>query len=221
MNASPSKPTHPLLETAIGLFAQKGFTGTTCKDIAEAADVTKAMIFRYFDSKEDLYNAILTYKMEQRESEFRAILNQAARQHNDRAVFKTLATHILSGYLRDPVCLRLLVYSGLEGHPLATDFMMQEETPLNQFLVDYIRQRIREKAFRRVNPSVAARAFFGMVCNHALVQVLFQDPILQITPEQAADGFADIFLQGILNRTSNGKSDTRKTKLVISRLPNQ
>ncbi len=59
--------------------------------------------------------------------------------------------------------------------------------------------QIEEGAFRRVKPEAAARAFLGMIYNHALVQVLFEDPILQITPEQAADAFVDIFLHGMLS----------------------
>src|SRR5580692_12258760 len=51
-----------LLRVAIESFAQNGFSGTKTKDIAAAAGVSEAILFRHFASKEDLYHAILDEK---------------------------------------------------------------------------------------------------------------------------------------------------------------
>src|SRR5579884_4066397 len=48
-----------LLEVAVEVFSRKGFAGTKTKDIAAAAGVSEAILFRHFASKEDLYHAIL------------------------------------------------------------------------------------------------------------------------------------------------------------------
>jgi TetR/AcrR family transcriptional regulator len=40
------------------LFSQRGFRGTTTKEIAVAAGVSEAMVFRHFANKEVLYSAI-------------------------------------------------------------------------------------------------------------------------------------------------------------------
>ena len=53
-----------LLDSALDLFAAKGFEGTTTKEIAAAAGVTEAIIFRHFPSKEALYSAVLDRKHE-------------------------------------------------------------------------------------------------------------------------------------------------------------
>src|SRR5437588_3783715 len=47
-----------IIETAENLFAQKGFEGTTVRDIAEKAGVNIAMISYYFGSKEKLMEAL-------------------------------------------------------------------------------------------------------------------------------------------------------------------
>jgi AcrR family transcriptional regulator len=44
------KKTH-IIETAIELFAEKGFEGTSIRDLATKADVNVAMINYYFGSK--------------------------------------------------------------------------------------------------------------------------------------------------------------------------
>lgn len=44
-----------LLEVALKLFASRGFNATTMDDIAEAAGVTKPLLYQHFDSKRALY----------------------------------------------------------------------------------------------------------------------------------------------------------------------
>ncbi|MGD0321653.1 MAG: TetR/AcrR family transcriptional regulator [Acidimicrobiales bacterium] len=44
-----------LLDVALKLFASRGFKATTMEDIAEAAGVTKPLLYQHFDSKRALY----------------------------------------------------------------------------------------------------------------------------------------------------------------------
>jgi TetR/AcrR family transcriptional regulator len=48
-----------LLETAIGMFAEKGYAGTSVREIVEQAGVSKPVLYYYFKSKEGLFLAIL------------------------------------------------------------------------------------------------------------------------------------------------------------------
>jgi len=47
-----------ILDAALPLFAQKGFAATTTKEIAQAAGVSEALIFKHFPTKTSLYEAI-------------------------------------------------------------------------------------------------------------------------------------------------------------------
>jgi AcrR family transcriptional regulator len=44
-----------LLSVAAALFAERGFSSTTMDDVAEAAGVTKPLLYQHFDSKKALY----------------------------------------------------------------------------------------------------------------------------------------------------------------------
>jgi AcrR family transcriptional regulator len=46
---------HQLFAVALGLFAQRGYRATTMDDIAEAAGVTKPLLYQHFSSKRALY----------------------------------------------------------------------------------------------------------------------------------------------------------------------
>jgi len=48
-----------IVAAAMPLFARKGFAGTTTKEIAEAAGVSEALLFKHFPSKAALYGEIL------------------------------------------------------------------------------------------------------------------------------------------------------------------
>ena len=52
-----------LIVAAASLFAAKGFNGTTTKEIAKAAGVSEALVFKYFPTKRTLYAAILAEKV--------------------------------------------------------------------------------------------------------------------------------------------------------------
>jgi TetR/AcrR family transcriptional regulator, transcriptional repressor of aconitase len=48
-----------IIDAALPLFARKGFAATTTKELAEAAGVSEALIFKHFPSKAALYAEIL------------------------------------------------------------------------------------------------------------------------------------------------------------------
>src|SRR3954452_8823415 len=48
-----------IMEVAGRLFGEHGYDGTRLDDIAAAAGVTKPVLHRHFDSKRDLYLALL------------------------------------------------------------------------------------------------------------------------------------------------------------------
>ena len=53
-----------IMETAEILFAEKGFNGTSIRDISEKAGVNLAMVSYYFGSKEKLFETLFDYRSE-------------------------------------------------------------------------------------------------------------------------------------------------------------
>src|ERR1051325_8274222 len=104
-----------ILTVAVSLFSQRGFRGTTTKEIAHAAGVSEAMVFRHFATKEELYAAILDHKAcghDKFDPEVMAA--EAIERKDDRAVFETLALGALNHHEKDPEFQRLLLHSALE-----------------------------------------------------------------------------------------------------------
>ena len=68
------KKTH-ILNTALKLFCQKGFEGTSVRDIALEADVNLAMINYYFGSKEKLFQNAVEFKASYLKGVFEELIN--------------------------------------------------------------------------------------------------------------------------------------------------
>ena len=52
-----------LLEHAKTVFAESGFQGASMNDVAEAAGVTKPVLYQHFENKRDLYQVVLKFVM--------------------------------------------------------------------------------------------------------------------------------------------------------------
>lgn len=212
-----------LIEVAIRLFSQKGFTGTTTKDIAIAAQVNEAIIFRHFARKEDLYAAILDSKASACCADvWLKEIEDAAQRNDDETVFRLLATHTLAHYRDDRDFLRLMLYSALEDHVLKDTFRDRQVRPVFEFMTAYIKRRQRAGAFRQVKPAVVVRAFNGMVHHHGLIVSLFCPPesvgesedaqsfarLIDISDEEAIENFTRLMLDG-LRRPDAPKATTK------------
>jgi AcrR family transcriptional regulator len=205
-----------IAEVAMRLFSERGFRGTTTKEIAQAAGVSEAIIFRHFATKEELYTAIIDYKgcggaaatpvadgPEQPAviDEIRGLVAEAMEAADDLAVFEGVALHMLDHHEADTEFLRLLMYIALENHSLGQVFWDKNVRVLYEFLGGYVRRRQDEGAFRGVDPYAAVRVFLGSVIHHSLVNLLWdKDParrIFHVSNEEAARQFAEILLRGI------------------------
>jgi TetR/AcrR family transcriptional regulator len=192
-----------ILQVAIRLFSQCGFSGTTTKEIAREAGVSEAMVFRHFTTKSELYHAILDRKACEGElsNPFQAV-GGAMAENDDAKVFYTLILNALNHHERDPEFMRLLFHAALEGHELAEIFINRNIVPLYEFMSDYIARRQAEGGIRKdVKPRLIVRAFVGMMIHHALNNSLWDRKrhILDVSNEEAARGFTEILLQGIKN----------------------
>lgn len=202
-----------LIETAIRLFSQKGFRGTTTKEIALAAGVTEAIIFRHFKSKDHLYAAILDYKAcEVKLNEKLDELRAHAERNDDEKLFRTLAAKILAHHRQDKDFMRLMFYSALEKHELARSFRNKQMRPVHNFLRDYIIRRQREGAFRDCDATAAVQSFLGAVLYQSMMTGLFNADFMKLADKDAVENFTCLFLEGLRQRPIKQLAKKSKTK---------
>jgi AcrR family transcriptional regulator len=189
-----------ILQVAVSLFSQRGFGGTTTREIAQAAGVSEAMVFRHFATKQELYSAILDHKACSGDlMNPEQMVAEALKQKDDRAVFEQLALGALDHHECDPEFQRLLLHSALEGHELSEMFFEKFIRRVYELLGGYIAERQRDGVMINIDPAIAVRSFIGMIIHHSLNNNLW-DPnrrLLKISNKDAAAHFTEILLHGI------------------------
>ncbi len=199
-----------ILRGSMKLFAEKGFRGTTTREIAQQLGISEALMFKYFPSKKALYRAIIRKRTDGSEEMF--FPKEAIQSKDDREVFRSIASYLISKNTDDPTFLRLIQYSALEGHELSKIFFESHSMEKTKLLSKYIRQRIKEQAFQNVPPLLAARAFMGMILYYVQSQELYGlKDHFNFSQKKVVDTFVETFLNGLTGKAKKNGTQKRKS----------
>jgi TetR/AcrR family transcriptional regulator len=190
-----------LLDIALNLFSEKGFDRTTTKEVAAAAGVTEAIVFRHFATKQALYQAVLDRQSES--PAFRKWLDEARQrmaENDDAGLFGAIAEAVLEAYRSDPRMERLLLFAALEGQQTALNHYLSFTIPIYELLRDYIVRRQRDAALLAFKPEAILSAIAGMAQRYALSTRLFGFPS-ELSDEEAVESFTRILMDGIKPRS--------------------
>lgn len=203
--AKKSKLTGPerrqqIIGAATEVFSRHGFQGTTMRQLARRAGISEAMIYHHFPSKEALYDAILEKKIEDSKHLFFPV--DAVHAKQDRTVLKTIVGNFLHHQSVDNSFMRMLLFSGLEGHELGRKFVYGPMQEFFDFLGGYLENRMTEGALKPFGGQVGARLLIGMVFYFTLLREVLHDPKSQaVNLDDLTQTIVDLFYSGI-------KSDT-------------
>src|SRR5450432_588091 len=165
MRLSANERRQAIIKEAIRLFSEKGFRGTTTRELALAVGVSEPVIYQHFATKKDLYAAIIESKSQE--------VHEAvgfwteAKSGDDHVAFTALGRLIWRWYEDDRTLTRLLFFSALEGHELSDMFFTRHAAGFLEAVSTHIRARIKAGAFRPLDPETLAWSFIGMVAHHA------------------------------------------------------
>lgn len=183
-----------IVEAAAQLFSERGFRGVTTKDLARAVGVTEPVLYEHFQTKRDLYAAIIDGTSRENFEQARATLRQSALADEPRAFFTMLATLMVESLSRNPSYLRLVLFSALEKHELAQLCFERHAQAIYAIVIEYVKKRM---ASRRVDPVIAARLFIGAVHHYCIFDLHFGFRIVRAGKKRAIASMVDIFLHGI------------------------
>ncbi len=197
-----------LLETALDLFSRKGFGGATTKEIAAAAGVTEAIIFRHFPSKQALYTAVLDYRHESEVMQaWLAETKDCMERNDDAGLMRAIAQKLIQTYRRDARLQRLLLFAALEGHEGGLAHNRQLAIPVFSLLCQYVERRQKEGALRDYDAGMVIAAIAGMATHFAMMTEMFGFPC--DTPD---DVVVETFTSILMNGIKPGKKKAKRTK---------
>lgn len=122
-----------IMETAEVLFAEKGFNGTSVRDIAEKANVNLAMISYYFGSKDKLLEALFGYRGELYKIKLESMLENKELTSLDK--MNTLIDHYIDKIMQQQCFSRIMVREQVLNHTGNTAELIFQMKKRNQELV--------------------------------------------------------------------------------------
>lgn len=183
-----------IVKVAISLFSKNGFRGTKTRDIALKAGISEALLFKHFPHKENLYEAILQCKMEEK----LPLILEGLNEKNPKKLLYDLALKIVKSHEEDSSFLRLLHYSVLEGHELSDLFFQKRNLPIREFLKSYLMQQMHRGVIKKIDPEKTVFAFMSFVFGYVNMRVLFRIPqIVKKNPKEYMKHYMHIFWEGI------------------------
>lgn len=131
----PEERQEQILRAAVGFFAEVGLEGNT-RELAKRLGVTQSLIFKYFESKQDLIEAVYArVYLERISPDWPGLLRDRSRPIRDRL------TSFYSDYgnrIFDYAWMRIFMFSGLAGADLNRRYLEH----LRSILLEPMREEI-------------------------------------------------------------------------------
>jgi AcrR family transcriptional regulator len=185
-----------ILEAALDLFAEKGYFGTSLRDISKTVGVRGSALYNYFSSKEALFEALLLASHAEKVDRFSAVLAEPVT--DIRGLLEQFATLALDAFC-EPQQQKLFRILMSDGVRLAREGRVNlfEREGSGKDRLDVLMQRlVREGWLRASDPQMLAIEFMGPLLIwrqlHAIGHVL---PALK-DRKVFARGHVDHFLAG-------------------------
>jgi len=151
-----------IMEVAVTLFSEKGYEGTSIRDLAHAADVNIAMINYYFGSKEKLFVALLETKARFMREKIDSLQNDPSLSELDK--INLIIDGYVNRFLSQPAFHRVLQQELLvTNRELLHQNVIELFTKNTQDVVSIIEKGIRKKLFKKVDPQLLFASIIGTI----------------------------------------------------------
>jgi len=180
-----------LLDSALTLFSENGYDGTSIREIIERAGVTRPVLYYYFKNKEDLFLRLVQSSF----TEFNASIDDiTSRISGCRERLKALMRMGFEQTERSPGIVRLILQAFFSG-PMGKVFPETHAMVESRFerIVGIVQDGLDSGELAGGDPEVLAFVFAGIMDMHDMARAYMEEG--RLTPE-LADALVEIFMDG-------------------------
>ena len=222
-NADGQRTRQAILDAALDLFADKGFFGTSLRDVAAAVGVRESALYNYFAGKDALFDALLQAHETTKSERLTAFAEGPIA--DGRVLLEQLAITTLEAFVepREQKMFRILMSDGVRMAKLGR-FNLYERMASGRVSVAAILERlIREGWLRRADSHLLGITFMSPLVTWRQLHAIDADLPMIKNPRLYAKQHVALFLQGaavasarrpvvVRTRTRASKSTTRPAK---------
>ena len=180
-----------ILRSASRVFALRPFHEVLIDDIASDARIGKGTIYRYFQTKDELYFATILFGIDNLAEALERILPQESTAPRR---LERIAKEILSFFWERRYIYPLLAHD--EHHPERRGELLKRREPILRFVQESILSGIERREFRGIDARIGAELFLGMVRS----AYLFRGE--NDTLEELVSHVMRVFLEGVCRRSA-------------------
>jgi AcrR family transcriptional regulator len=184
-----------ILKAALHLFAQRGYSGTTTRDLAQSAGVAEGTLFRHFENKKAILVAVATQGWVEILTD---LLTELSEMASYKAIGQVMQRRMLN--LRKNSDLMRVCFMEAQFHP---ELREQIQTEVIGKMIDvaeaFFQTAMDRGIYRPMNPRMVARVFLGMFTVAGFSQETLGDEAGSASSmRELAECLTDIFLNGVL-----------------------
>jgi AcrR family transcriptional regulator len=213
-----------ILEAARRVFESKGFLNTTLQDVAKEAEISVGLIYRYFQSKEDMFASLALKGAEQFDTDLESILKKASRKKSSaQDILAHIAKAFFDFYSPYGEYFDMLLYSykglkqvQIQGSTLTRlmSVTLGSLDKLKTFIVE-------SSEFRAKNEDEALQVVFllwGILLGcHKIFDGSGRGHLFAFSREDFIDQVVQQIMVGIAKPTSQSKASTENSLLLQER----
>jgi AcrR family transcriptional regulator len=191
-----------ILDAAYNLFLQKGYAGSSIREIATKAGVTIGGVYNHFGSKDALWTEVFMEKHPWKE--IAPLLADAEGDTIEELIFE-LADRMVQGLGKRPDFLNLMFIELVEFQARDLPRLMEIIFPIALPLIGKVFQNPGN--LREIKPPVLLRSFLGFFFSFYMTEQLMQAVPSEFYKKGDLHSFVDIYLHGILTSSESERTD--------------
>ncbi len=179
-----------IIMSALKLFSQKGYLGTTTRDIAREANIAEITLFRYFPTKEKLFKEVLISKS------FIPTLREFLSKTENmdyRLVLDKIADYYLRLLKQKRDLIRIMHGEIFQYPKEIKEIQSKIMSELYLTFANYLEEMKNKGFVRDIDTESAAMGFFGALFNLFIKKEIFKR---KINLRKNLSTFLDIFYEG-------------------------
>ena len=190
-----------IIDAAMRVFAQKGFTRATNKDIAHEAGITPGLIYYYFESKEAVFKAIIEQRsplrlMESVSAEMLAMPPETFLRFLIQQLLGIVESEQFIGLIR--VLLPEVMHDVHNADSQIVQTAQGVFQRIGIFLSNYLEAKIASGELRPFDVVSRTQLLISSLIGFVMRRQILRDPtVLVLTHEQIADVIANTVVNGL------------------------
>lgn len=185
-----------VMEAGSKLFTEQGFGAVSMDQVAKAAGVSKATVYAHFQSKEQLFVAIVRAAC----LSYAQNVMPEVRDAPDMRAALTRIGRSIAGFLMAPRTMaiyRVIVAEGPRFPDLARRYYETGPRTFKRLLAQYLSEAVEKGLLKIDDPLLASEQFCAMVRGPLYMQVLLdlRDDPDSLQADTVIDGAVEVFLR--------------------------